>query len=415
MKRELVYALTICAAVSFGAAVSAENASDEAVIEETGNVLAETTAESAAEDTAETAAETAVLSDDPYSFQLLLDGQLYTFPMSYADFTALGWEYQDDETAEIEPNSYSSTEVFLKGDLQAYVSMVNLGLNTLPLSECSVGGFSIDSWQFQEAPNTTIELPGGIVYGTSTLEDIKAAYGEPSDTYEGDLYTKLTYEYDYYQSLELYVSTETGLLNEVAVENFVADEEANAAAEAQVSSEPTEEVLAYEAPTELGDDLQSFIVDYAGSLYQIPAPVSVFIENGWTLKEEDSDSIVAGKDFGWVALMKDNQELRAIARNYNANATTIENCFVTSVEGNVNSTNLPITVQKGITLGMSAADLETALAGVEYEKDNSSSAMFTYYTIEGKESSLDSVEILLNTEEGTVTGIEVSNEPDELK
>lgn len=51
-------------------------------------------------------------------------------------------------------------------------------------------------------------------------------------------------------------------------------------------------------------------------------------------------------------MSKDNQNYHTIVRNYSADAAVIENCFVTDVEGNVNRTNLPITVQKGITIGL---------------------------------------------------------------
>lgn len=144
----------------------------------------------------------------------------------------------------------------------------------------------------------------------------------------------------------------------------------------------------------------------------MPAPVSEFEKNGWTVKEDQSDMTVKGKDFGWVALMKNNQELRVIAQNYGANATTIRNCFVTSVKGDDNSTNMPITVQKGITRGMAKAELEKALEGVTYKFEESD--MFEYYTIEGPESSLDRVEILVRKDTSVVQAIEVSNAPKEL-
>lgn len=359
------------------------------------------------------AAEGAELSDDIYSFEVKIDGELYKFPMSYADFIAKGWTYKDDETTEISPNTYSPTEVFQKGNLEVYASLINLGINTVPISESTVGGISIDEWQFEDAPDTVIELPGGITYGVSTVDDITAAYGPASDTYESDLYTKLTYDYEIYQDIDLYVDAETGVLDEIDIQNFVYDEESNAAAAAEVSDEPTPEVLAYEAPTELGDDLLSFIVDYAGTLYQLPVPVSVFLENGWTLKEDSSDSVVAGKDSGWVYMMKDNQEFHSLARNYNANATTIENCFVITVESNVYGPDLPLTIQKGITRGMTVDELESALDGVNYDLEDSSDS-YAYYNIEGPDSSLDGVQVLVNKEEGIVTGIEVSYRPDSL-
>lgn len=376
------------------------------------SALAEENTEAASQETA--ASEDSALSDDLYSFELLLDGELYQFPMSYEEFTAKGWTYKDDDTIEIKPNSYSPSERFTKGSLEIYASVINLGINTLPLSECTVGGISMDEWQYKDAPETTLELPGGITYGASTLEEITAAYGPASDTYEGDLYTKLEYEYDYYQDWELYVSTETGVLNEVEVRNFVADEEANSSAAAEVSDEPTPEVLAYEAPTELGDDPGSFTVDYAGDLYQLPAPVSFFEEKGWTLKREASDSIIPGRSFGWVSMLKDNQELKVIARNYNDNATVIDNCFVTTVKANVYGPELSLTLPSGITMGMTAEELTAALESISLEQDVEESDSFTYYNLI-KEASRSTIQIIVKKEDGVVTGIEVQNAPKTLE
>ncbi len=364
--------------------------------------------EAATEATAAEAQETAgELSDDIYSFQIKLDGDLYQFPMSCADFTALGWEYAEDETDELSPNSYSSYR-FNKGNLEAYVDMFNLGLNTVPVTECSVGGLSIDSSQFADAPETVIELPKGITFNVSTMDDVKAAYGEPSDTYEGDLYTEFTYEYDIYQSIELHFDSETNVLNKIDYENLVEDEEATAAAAAEVSSEPTPEVLAYEAPTELGDDIHSGIVEFAGNLYQLPAPVSVFIENGFTLKTEDSDAVVAGDYFGWYEMIKDGKTFRGTADNPNPNATTIENCFVTDVEADSYDADFPLTLPGGISNHMSADDLMPILETLPYEVSNESDD-YIYYTVQEKDNYDWSINIVVNKEENAVTTIEFEN------
>lgn len=410
MRRKFLTYLLACS-MAVSAAGFAAAAEETESVSEAAEAVRETT-----EDAAGTAGEDgAALSDDIYSFQIKIDGEVYQFPMSYADFTAHGWEYKDDASTGLSPNSYSAAEVFKKGDLEVYTQIVNFGLNTLPLSECTIGGISIDTWQFSDAPDTIIELPGGITYNVSTLEDVKAAYGEPSDIYEGDLYTKLEYRYDYYQEWELYIEKETGVLYEVDVENMIMDEAtaaANEAAASEISDEPTEEVLAYTAPTELGDDPLSFIVDYAGTLYQLPAPVSVFEENGWTIKEEDSDSIIAGKDFGWLYMMKDNQEYHTLVRNYSPDAATLRNCFVTTVEADTYSTDLPITIPTGISVGMSADEALTLLEGISYETENSSS--FTYYNIVGESISRECVQIVVNDEDGVVTSIEVNHEPKSL-
>lgn len=404
MKKLLVGFMTGLLCVMPAAGVMAE----EAAAETTNEAQAETATEG---DGAQTDAQ--ALSDDIYSFQAEIDGEVYQFPMSFADFTAKGWTYDGDAAQTMEPGQYTAAETFKKDASRLYATMFNLGMNTVAFSECQIGGFSVDSYMMKDGA-FSVKLPKGIEFGVSTLEDVKAAYGEPSREYDGEMYTALTYEYETYQDVEIQVDKETKVVSKIDMRNMIqtAGEADQAQAEAAVSDEVTEEVKSYQTPTELGDDLTKFIVEYDGALYQMPAPVSEFEKNGWTVKEDQSDMTVKGKDAGWVSLMKNNQELRVMARNYGDNATTIRNCFVTTVKGDDNSTDMPITVQKGITRGMTKADLEKALEGVTYEFEESD--MFEYYTVEGPESSLDSVQILVRKDTGVVQAIEVSYMPREL-
>ena len=401
-----MYGLTL-----FSLSAMASETETEAVSEISSETALTTGTET--ESTSESSNSTSELSDDIYSFQIKINSDIYSFPMSFDDLISMGWEYIDDDSAELAPNNYSPTERFKLGNLEAYVTMVNLGINTEPISDCTVAGISIDSFQMADVTDVAIELPGGIQYGVSTLDDITAAYGTPSDTYEGDLYTKVSYEKDYYQDVELYVDSETGFLNEISLENMSAEEDAGSDAAADLSDEPTSEVLAYQAPSELGDDFTSFIVEYAGDLYQLPAPLSEFVKNGWTIDTSQSASYVAGKSYDWVYMSKDNQNYHTIVRNYSPDAAVIENCFVTDVEGNVNSTNLPITVQKGLTLGLTEAEVVSALEGVDYELEDESET-FHYYNIKSPESSLDYVQIVINTEDDSVIAINVTNTPKTL-
>ncbi len=407
----LCFLATMYGSTLFSLSAMASETETEAVSEISSETALTTDTET--ESTSESSNSTSELSDDIYSFQIKINSDIYSFPMSFDDLISMGWEYIDDDSAELAPNNYSPTERFKLGDLEAYVTMVNLGINTEPISDCTVAGISIDSFQMADVTDVAIELPGGIQYGVSTLDDITAAYGTPSDTYEGDLYTKVSYEKDYYQDVELYVDSETGFLNEISLENMSAEEDAGSDAAADLSDEPTSEVLAYQAPSELGDDFTSFIVEYAGDLYQLPAPLSEFVKNGWTIDASQSASYVAGKSYDWVYMSKDNQNYHTIVRNYSPDAAVIENCFVTDVEGNVNSTNLPITVQKGLTLGLTEAEVVSTLEGVDYELEDESET-FHYYNIKSPESSLDYVQIVINTEDDSVIAINVTNTPKTL-
>lgn len=353
-------------------------------------------------------------TEELYQFEVVIDGDSYQFPMTFSDFLSYGWEYDGDTEEPFLPNQYSPAEVFQKDDLEVYATVMNLGINSIAVSECSIAGISIDSTQLEESPDSKVVFPGDIIIGTSTLDEVLNTYGTPNETKEKDDYTSLTYEYDYYQNVVFYFDTEEQVLNRADLLNIVRDEVAVEEAMADVTDTQTPEAKAYQAPAELGDDLSSFIVEYAGDLYQIPAPVSAFLKNGWTLESEDSDEVITGMGFGWAYLKKDGEELHATAQNYNENATTIDNCFVTYVCGNTDTVNLPITVQKGITLGMTEESLLTALEKENYDLDDSGDT-FRYYTIEEDEDSLNYVEIIVEKETGLVTGIEVSNVPESLE
>ncbi len=81
----------------------------------------------------------------------------------------------------------------------------------------------------------SVKFPGGIEFGVSTLEDVKAAYGEPSRVYDGEMYTSLSYEYDIYQNVEIQVDKETNTVSKVDIRNMIAT--ASEADQAQAASQ----------------------------------------------------------------------------------------------------------------------------------------------------------------------------------
>lgn len=178
---------------------------------------AETTeAAGEAADEPEAGAETVTeLSDSLYDFQVKIGDKVYQFPMYYQDFAA-DWTLGKNEDPEmgVGTNSYGSIS-FYKGDDRVSVDVINLGINQLPLNQCLVAGIDIDASYDFDVAATPVELPGGIVMGKSNFDDIKAAYGDPSDTYEGDLYTKYSYSKDYYEEVHFYVYKDDNTLKQV--------------------------------------------------------------------------------------------------------------------------------------------------------------------------------------------------------
>ena len=262
-------------------------------------------------------------------------------------------------------------------------------------------GITINTYTEDRGSDFTLRLPKGLEFGKATIKDIKKAYGKPSEVYHSTYDTKLTYQLDFSQEVEMKVSNETGTITKLLIENTVKpgdfiDGEAN--------TEVPGVVEEYKSPNKMGDNLNEFIVEYGGDLYQIPAPVSSFTSNGWELDEDDTDMTISGRGYGAVTLMKDDQKLVTRCINYYENATSVENCFVTNVESGVYENDTKIVISQNITIGSSVSDLEKAIDGIEH-KEGGSSDVGEYYNITPAESILDNYEI--TTEGGFVDSITV--------
>ena len=250
------------------------------------------------------------------------------------------------------------------------------------LNEYVRTGIDIDASYDFDVAATPVELPGGIVMGKSNFDDIKAAYGDPSDTYEGDLYTKYSYSKDYYEEVHFYVYKDDNTLKQVDMRNFVEPEGYD---KGSVSEEVPEIVSSYTAPTELGDDLLAPQLEFCGDLYSLPAPVSAFLENGWELQDVEDGAYVAGRDLEFVDMMKNNQSVHFSVYNFTQDATAIENCFVRELEvGNYDSDALTLTLSGGFTLGAKKADLIAAAEEKGYACDEDGDYLNIYKSADTK-------------------------------
>lgn len=342
------------------------------------------------------------LSDDLYDFQISIDGTVYQFPMWFSEFEALGWEYDGDPTNTLSSNQYTLSEVWKKDGIRIYTRLANLSMNTVPFSESMVAGISLEKYNLKDC-DWDIILPGGIQWGVSNADDIIAAYGDPTDDYDGDMYYKMTYEYDWYREIELYVYKEEGVLLQIDIENIVELE----GADNSIDETVPDLVKDYTAPKSLGTDFYAYTAQMEGVVYSLPCPVSVLLENGFTIDKSKSDDVVAAGSFGWVSLKYNNQTLRAIAENYADYATTIENCFVTSMESSIYGPEFDLVLPGNIKVGVSEDAVKKAVKGFNCEVETSDSG-YTYYTVSDPNLSvLDRYTI--TTKDGSVISLEIKN------
>ena len=346
-KKTLIMVLTGCMVLS-PVSVYAADATET-------TTEAEVTETAAQEDSADSES-TGELGDDIYSFSMEFDGQIMKFPMTYQDFVGMGWELssREDPDMKISTNSYGFVS-FNKGKNSVSAEVMNLGINEVGLEDSLIGGITVDGSYDIDLTSVSVKLPGGIELGKSTLDDIKAAYGEPSDTYEGDLYTKVTYEKDTYQEVELSVFKDDNTLKKVDMENL---EEPEGYDKGAVSDEVPDIVTSYETPTALGDDMLDTAVEYMGDLYSLPAPVSAFTANGWEIQDAEDTPYVEGGGIAFIDMMKNNQSIHFSVYNETENATALENCFVRELSFETyDPERIEMKLSGDITLGADKAEL----------------------------------------------------------
>lgn len=346
-KKTLIMVLTGCMVLS-PVSVYAADATET-------TTEAEVTETAAQEDSADSES-TGELGDDIYSFSMEFDGQTMKFPMTYQDFVGMGWELssREDPDMKISTNSYGFVS-FNKGKNSVSAEVMNLGINEVGLEDSLIGGITVDGSYDIDLTSVSVKLPGGIELGKSTLDDIKAAYGEPSDTYEGDLYTKVTYEKDTYQEVELSVFKDDNTLKKVDMENL---EEPEGYDKGAVSDEVPDIVTAYKAPDALGSDMLDTAVEYMGDLYSLPAPVSAFTANGWEIQNAEDTPYVEGNGLAFIDMMKNNQSIHFSVYNETENATALENCFVREMSfATYDPESIAMKLSGDITLGADKAEL----------------------------------------------------------
>ena len=364
----------------------------------------ETTKEETTEETKEVVKSDVVLSDNLYDFQIQIDGTVFTLPQEYSSIVSSGWTLKDsDENETIQANSKYGVLVFKNSKDHSFMaSGVNFDINARPVKETYITGITAD--QFLHNEDIDVVLAKGITLGKSTLDEVKAAYGEPNSEYNGSSSNSITYSKDGDKSIQLMFSGDTNLLDNIRIENVVKPENLSTG-NSEVSTDVPQAVIDYKAPEAISDNPTDFAFSFDDMLISLPTPVSVFTANGWEISKDESKEVIAGNDNGRITMYKDNKKLTAICDNYSENATIIENTFVTSVVSDDYQSNIPIEIFKGIKKGMTQAELEQALNGIDYKKDESSSSIISYEI--GK--IFQKYTIYVKKAEGIVYRIEVSH------
>jgi len=364
----------------------------------------ETTTEVTTEATTEAPAASysdVVVSDNIYDYQFGINGDLITFPISVSDLKALGWECTDDENAMVPSGRYGLT-FFKKGEDKIMFYTMNFDVNETPVKDCYICGAKIENYSFKGVLN----VAKGIKLNTSTQTSVREALGEPTQNYESDKYPSDTYREQNYQYIKFSYDHANGdTLMSIEVERFVKPEGFQ---ESEINTSDVPAITqAYQAPTEISGNLLDYTIEYDGAIYKLPAPVSQFIANGWEIDRDNSEATIDGQSSGKVTLKKNGQEFWTYVRNYDKNATIIENCFVTELEVSIYKADVSMKLSNGIEKGADEGILESALNGYTVEKKEESS--YTEYVVKDDRSLTYHVNIVVR--DGKISSISAQYDP----
>lgn len=137
---------------------------------------------------------------------ITVNGVTVTFPMTYSDFRAAGF-YIDAENEEyvVNKNEYYYPTVYDANGIDlGYVYIGNETENPLAMKECTVFGFKLTSYGFENR-EVTFSMPNGLNQN-ATKDDYFTAYGEPDDKYESDSYDHQSYQW--YNHNDMYYDNE---------------------------------------------------------------------------------------------------------------------------------------------------------------------------------------------------------------
>lgn len=336
------------------------------------------------------------LSDDPFDFIVEIEGDLYQFPCSVYDFIDNGWtvdsRYNDLETVLI-GDSYDSLSIF-KGKKSLDIQVYNLSGDSKKIKDCKVGGF--EAYSFDDVD---IVMAGNITL-LSDDDEIQNAYGTPTDYSNYNGYSVCTYEEEYYVYVKFFVYSDSKS-NSCIVRNFIKTDEDKT----ETKKDVPEYLSEYVAPDKLSNNIFSGILSIEGDIYCLPAPLSVFLDNGWTMQSKPG-FVMSGND-EYINLIKDDKKISVTISNFAEYQTIPENCCVTRIdetvfyESDIAADIILSGNGKNITIGMSKDDMLSAFPEDHETYSGSEYDTYSYYDYEED----FSITIYVDKGTGLVNGI----------
>lgn len=321
------------------------------------------------------------LSDKWQDYTFNINDTIYQLPMPYSEFMNKGWR-SDYIPQSIAAGDTEYMTVYLNG-LEASVVVVNYSMVATTVENCYLIAFSIDQ-SYQNVPKDTVfELAGGVRLGESSLQQVKSAFGAPDAVYEGDVeeypegHVTIDYAGDTWEDgmdlvFDADVLSAVSLGNTAVPDGFELDP-------SQIEVVPPEINAQYEAPASASTERFDSIITVGEKHYQLPAPVSEFTEDGWTL-DSATDDYILGDSCVYTYLQKDGNKISVTLENYTENAILPINAFVSEITVESSFCDFDIVFPGDIRLGDTGSKIDEVYSDVEdYTRDDEWGSFVSYH------------------------------------
>ena len=343
-----------------------------------------------------------------------VNGKQYALPMSIDELLANGWTYDDKEDANKTLYAGDCETVKLnysgKGKDSQYFGDINHSIDAQPLSKCLV--YDCDfSDSFVKQTGAEVKFYNDkFTLQKTTVDEVKNELGEPSSTNTSGNSVTLTYrgkgKEDEFNLSATY-SFENNVLTFISIRNKTMPADF---VQPAVSSKTPDYLGLYKAPLTLGDDLLSGNFTLDGTTYNLPVPYKTLAEPGWTSTGESES--VPSMNGVILTLKKGDFNITAKVVNPLPNAVTLDNTIVVFISAFNSTLNpLDLTMAGDIKLGMSKADLESAL-NAKGIKNFTYNEKFNTYKIpfdqaDKSEFPKETIEIYLSDDKNIISSIDI--------
>ena len=262
------------------------------------------------------------LSDDLFSYELSIDGHVYSLPCPVSEFEEHGWAIFSDSEPAVEFLDPGETDGYCsihKKNKRIEVELYNSYPEKAKLSACMVVAVRATA-----SKETDILLPGGLVFDYNiNKEKVLDTYGEPAKKIEYKDTNTFYYilGYNHMIQFNLFISPKVSHYSYVYIANR------------HVENDQAKRYRSTIDKVDISDELESCQVYIDGHVFTDPFSFTEFKENGWRISDGFLEQSVEPKNIrSSIWFDKGDNKIETTVYNPSEQKQPAKVCLITKVK-----------------------------------------------------------------------------------